>query len=405
MNRRQFLGRALLAWSGARLLHPAVSGAVEAARRGRRSAGRMPAHGASPPSAPAAGTPGAASRAAVQARCRDGLEVARKHILENCTDLAFPNGAIHGVRALGRDCPLGQGDPFRILMENYLEESAVGDRTFLEVSVAREGHRNAMLKTLLEKGCEPELEFQLHGRTYHFRDYIESARQLATYDLRSVPIDEHSWTIIALTRVIRPSAARWTNAFGHEVDLQRMIDDTSEALASDTELVRRVDLASRQPLPRDCPALGRACGGLHMLYALAAALSSGYATPARRQAFAAHMRTHVRRLVYDMRVTDDVEAENLKLAGKEAAQVVAFDSRLKFLGHTFEVIGLVDRHDLYAFTPEERRRVDAARDTLCGVLAGSRGMRFARYKPDLALYDSMAGDVCHAYNGLMMSPA
>jgi hypothetical protein len=69
-----------------------------------------------------------------------------------------------------------------------------------------------------------------------------------------------------------------------------------------------------------------------------------------------------------------------------------------------ETIGVVDRHALYSFAPEERRVVDAARDRLCRELVGGRDMKFERYRSDAFLYDSMTTNICHAYNGLQLSP-
>jgi hypothetical protein len=64
----------------------------------------------------------------------------------------------------------------------------------------------------------------------------------------------------------------------------------------------------------------------------------------------------------------------------------------------------VDRKRLYEFAPAERRALDAARERLCRTLAESRTMRFERYRNDPVLYDSMTTSVCHAYNGLQLSP-
>jgi hypothetical protein len=345
---------------------------------------------------PAAATPRAATG------CTEGLAAARAQILAYCATLAFPNGAIHAVRALGRHCPLGPGDPFRILLENFLVENPQGERSYLEVPVEREGHRNAMLKTLIEKGCEPELEFSLHGKPYRFQDYIDSARALASYP-GVVTIDEHSWTIIAMSLVTPPAQARWNNHLGQSVDLQRMIDDTSAALWKDTEMIRQTGLQVVDP-PRNCPVYLRACGGLHMLYALAVAHASGYETPARRRSFAGHMQTLVRRFSFDENLTASVERDNVKLAGEEAAWVVSYDARVKFLGHALETVGVVDRHKLYAFTAAERRQIDLGRERLCEVLAAGRDLKFERYAKDAFLYDSMTTNLCHAYNALQLSP-
>jgi hypothetical protein len=336
--------------------------------------------------------------------CRSALDLARRHIVAHCTDVSFPNGAVHGVRALGPQLPLGDGDPFRTLLENFTQEAWIEGRMFLEVPVHNEGHRHAMLKTLIEQECDLELEFRTGERTYRFRDYVESARMLHTYNLSVLPIDEQSWTLMAFARVTPPGAARWRNIYGQIVDLGRMIDDTSAALARDTQVIREARLEEGE-LPRDCPAFARACGGLHMLYALAAALSSGYETPKRSDEFAQHMRTHMRRFQYDLPIIDEVEGLNVHRVGPERARIRAFDARLKFLGHTFEVIGLIDQFALYEFSAEERQVLGAAREQLCELLRTSGSLPLARYRSAKDFFDSLVGDFCHAYNGLRTSLA
>jgi len=342
------------------------------------------------------------SRAARLAACTAGLDVARRQILQYCAHLDFPNGAIHAVRALGRDTPLGSGDPYRVLLEAFTVERVVGQRPLLEVPVRYEGHPNAMLKTLIEKKCESDLEFTVQGRTYHFRDLVESARLLVAYP-GTLPIDEHSWTIIAMAQLLPVGHGTWSNVAGERVDLGQMIDDTSAALLQDTELIRHVDLENLDP-PRDCPIYGRVCGGLHMLYALAVAMAHGWSTPARRKKFALHMRTAIRRLSYDENVIDSVEKQNVKLAGADAARAVAYDARVKLLGHLLEVFGVVDRSRSYVFSAAERRAIDAARERLCATLAAGRDLPFERFKNNAVLYDSATTGICHAYNGLQLSP-
>jgi hypothetical protein len=314
-----------------------------------------------------------ASVRSVSGPCADAFEAARRQIMAHCTNPGFANGAIHGVRALGRELPLGDGDPHRLLLENYLRETWLEEQMLLEVPVHHEGHRHAMLKTLVEQECDLDLEFRIGERTYRFRDYVESARLLHTYDLSVLPIDEQSWTIMAFTRVTPPDAARWRNIHGSVVDLGQMIDDTSAALARDTHL--------------------------------AAALSSGYDTPRRREAFAEHMRTHLRRFRYDLVIIDEVETLNMHRVGPERAGIRALSGRLKFLGHTFEVIGLVDQFSLYEFTREERQVVDAARQRLCEILSESRSLDLQRYRSAKEFYEGLVGDICHAYNGLRTSLA
>lgn len=346
--------------------------------------------------------PASKTTAAGSSSCTEALSVAERQIQTYCCRLDFPNGAIHAVRALGRRAPLGAGDPFRLVLESNTVENWIGGKSYVEVPVEREGHRNALLKTLLEAGCERELEFTLQGRRHTLQEVFDSAQMLLAYP-GNLDIDEHSWTLMALTRVLQPAQGRYTNAHGSLVDLGVILDDTSVALERDTAIIREIDVTQVDP-PRDCPALARACGGLHMLYAIAAACANGWSTPARRKALAGHLRTAVLRLDYDENVTASVERQNTQLAGAEAAHAVAFDARLKLLGHLLETFGVVDAHRLYEFTAAERRAIDAGRQRLCALIVANRSFRFERYRADRPLYDSLTTGLCHAYNGLRLSP-
>jgi hypothetical protein len=332
------------------------------------------------------------------------LKVARRHILTHCTDASRPNAINHGIRALGRDLPIGNGDPYRTVLETFLEETYQGGRLLLEVPVQREGHRHSLLKTLIENQCEFDLPFRLSDHEYTFADYVRSARLLHSFDSRILALDEQSWAILAFTRVMPPEQSRWINLQGRVQDLDRIIEATSEQLQRDTRLVRSVDLRA-DDLPRNCDVFARACGGLHMLYALAAALSCGYDTPARRVAFGDHMRTHVRRFTYDLRIIDEVEALNRERVGPERAAMRAFDGRVKFLGHSLEVMGIVDQFDLAELSGAERDQVDAGRSQLCDWIIESGDLDLARGGSDELLFDSLVTGICHAYNGLRMSPA
>ncbi len=344
-----------------------------------------------------------ADSAQVGAPCREALKSARALIGRHCTDLAFANAAIHGVRALGRDISFGGGDPYRVLLERYTRETYVEGHVFLEVPVPQEGHRHAMLKTLIEKSCDLDLGFEHETRRYRFRDYVESAR-LAFRTETNEPVDERSWTLMALARVTSPSRTSWTNVWGHRVDLADLIRTTSATLMQDTQLVRTLDV-DMDEVPRNCPAFGRVCGGLHMHYALAVALSCGHGDPQLEVEFARHMQTLVRRFRYDLKVIDQVERLNAERVGAERSAVTAFDARLKFLGHAFEIVGLAQQFDLYAFEPAERVHVDAAREALCRLLVQGQDVDWSAIRADVPLYESVVSGICHAYNGLVWSAA
>jgi hypothetical protein len=335
---------------------------------------------------------------------QQALAVARHHIETHCTNPGFPNAVNHGIRALGRDLSLGADDPYRMVLSTFLQESYLQGQLFLEVPVQREGHRHALLKTLIEKECAFDLDFDIDGRAYTFADYVRSARLLHSFDLSVLPLDEQSWAILAFTRVTSPRQARWFNLNGEIQDLDNILRATSSGLRADTRLVRSVDLRS-EDLPRNCDAFSRACGGLHMLYALAAALSCGYGNESLRSEFHEHMQTHLRRFTYDLRVIEEVEALNRDRASVERAAARAFDGRLKFLGHSLEILGIVDQFDLHALSGADRDTVDAGRDHLCQWIIETRGSGLANFQADRQLFDSVVTGLCHAYNGLLMSPA
>jgi hypothetical protein len=209
---------------------------------------------------------------------------------------------------------------------------------------------------------------------------------------------------MALARVTPPGLSGWTNVYGHSVNLGTLIDRTSSVLLADTQLVRQLDLDLAE-VPRNCPAFGRVCGGLHMLYALAVALSCGHTNERRRLEFARHMQTLARRFRYDLQVIDQVEQLNRERVGADRASSTAFDARCKFLGHAFEIVGLAQQFDLYTFSDAEREHVEKGRDTLCRLLVGSGSVDWLGIRDDRELYESVVSGICHAYNGLLLSAA
>lgn len=417
MNRRTFL-------HGLAVAVPAAIGAGWLWRRGARSPASPPRIAAvatpGPPALAAAsagggtsdtwaprwgvGLPQTADPAAVKPAVRRALQIAERHITANCADLTFPNGAIHGVRALGRRLTLDAGDPFRTLLSAYVQPQVVGQEVFLDVPIRLEGHRHVLLKNLIEKRCEPDLEFDVDGGAFRFADLARSARALQMPRPSRGAIDEQAWSIIALVRLIAPAGARWQNAYGETCDLDPLIDATASTLRDETEMIRSIDVNAAE-LPRDCPILGRACGGLHMNYALACALASGYTSEARRADFAGHMRMLIRRFSYDIRVHEQVHALNLQRVPEERAWVRKLEGKLKFLGHALEVVGLVQQYELYAFDSAERDTIAAGVADLCATLVETEKTNLMRYKADRELYESLAGDMCHAYNGLLMVSA
>ena len=85
--------------------------------------------------------------------------------------------------------------------------------------------------------------------------------------------------------------------------------------------------------------------------------------------------------------------------------VTAFDARLKFLGHAFEVVGIAKQFDLYTFSAEELEHVLAGREALCRLLETSDAVDWAAIRADRGLYESVVGGLCHAHNGLLLSVA
>jgi hypothetical protein len=182
-----------------------------------------------------------------------------------------------------------------------------------------------------------------------------------------------------------------------------MIGDTSAAVTADTAAVAGWDPAGKMAA-QSYPALARACGGLHMVYALAVALGAGHGTPALRTTFTSQMQVLQKRLVHDLQLIDAVERENVKLAGKEAATAVAYDGRVKLLGHALEIAGVAESRGLVRFGGADRRVWQEARARLCEELVAGRDLVFDRYKRDTYLYESMTTNICHAYNGLTHWP-
>lgn len=94
----------------------------------------------------------------------------------------------------------------------------------------------------------------------------------------------------------------------------------------------------------------------------------------------------------------------MQIAGKKSAWAVAYDARVKVLGHLFETIGVVDKARLYKFSARERAALDAGRERLCQAILSARGIDLNLLQQQKTLYESVTTNLCHAYNGLRLSP-
>jgi hypothetical protein len=147
------------------------------------------------------------------------------------------------------------------------------------------------------------------------------------------------------------------------------------------------------------------CGGTHLIYSLAVAVRYGHLGKRGRERLADQLSLLIWRLKADLALLDQyyekvARAYPTKTEGWRPYQI---DSRLKFLGHAFEILSYARLQGLYLPTPEQEQQVKAARETLAETILEVKQLNLtALKKTNRKLYDLFIGDACHAYHGIHM---
>jgi hypothetical protein len=312
-----------------------------------------------------------------------------------------PWAVAHGLRGIGRDFTITGGrGAVDYLLEDVLVTLPAGGRGALGFAGEVEVHPNAFLKTLLEAGVPLDHAFTHEGRRRTLRDVVDGARALFRPTLVTSVPNALPWSIIALTRTTPPVRQQWTNAWGEPVALDVVVERALRLLEQASAPVAEAMRGGR-PETGQAPVHGFTCGGTHMLYALLAAVHSGYAGKDRRERVQQQVDLMVWRLSADL---DLIERFYRARAGAAGADWYALNAKLKLLGHGVECLAFATVHDVVGLTPSQREQRQAAVTTVRRMLRDLEARDLGELKAlDREVYRQMIGDTCHARHGLTLA--
>lgn len=381
VSRREVLTWALLG-AGALALEPVVALAAEAPSS-RRAAG--------------------SSLAQAEGALRD-------LVFRHATATDNPWGMMHGIRAVGNRFSVAGGSAVEYLSSRELREKELAGQKYLYMPREVEGHANTFLKTLLEAGVGLDLPITAAGRRHTVADLVESAKKLFAFDPTLSPVDnsrdELAWSIIAFSITTKPGQDVWKNAEGREIRFRDVVEagfTTAESASADFVAAKK-----RGVMPAWKDRISNfTCGGTHLIYSLAVAVRYGHLGKRGRERLADQLSLLIWRLKADLALLDQyyekvARAFPTKTEGWRPYQI---DSRLKFLGHAFEILSYARLQELHSLTPGQEEQVQTAKQTLAETILEVKQLRLtALKKSNRKLYDLLIGDACHAYHGIHMVP-
>lgn len=152
------------------------------------------------------------------------------------------------------------------------------------------------------------------------------------------------------------------------------------------------------------------CGGTHLVYGLASSVGNGHKGGDFSRRLKHHLDLLVWRLEADGRLLEQFYRQAQPPPGKppgweKALGLYRNDSRIKFYGHSFEVLSYARHRHLFSPTPTQAGVIEKAGATLADAVKGIEGIDlFEVRKNNLRLFHLLIGDACHAYHGIHMVP-
>jgi hypothetical protein len=362
---------------------------------------------------PLASQAGAATGKAVK-KGGSGLKAAeealRSLIRRNATVKSDPWAMMHGVRALGKGFSLDDGPAIDYLCANFLKEKAVAGGRYLYMPKETEGHANTLLKTILEAGAGLDRPIMAAGRRRTVGDLLTSAKRLFSFDAGLNPLhtsrDELAWSIIAFSMTTRPDQDVWTNGEGREIRLRDVVAAaflTAERASAD---FRSAMTRGKMPGWKDRIA-NFTCGGTHLIYSLAVAVRYGHLREEGRRRLAEQLDLLTWRLKADLYLADQyyqLVATAYPKAKDESRRHYELDARLKFLGHSMEIITYARTFGLFTPTAAQQTEIRRATETLVETILDINTLDLGAVRDQARpLYHLLVGDACHAYHGLWMA--
>lgn len=316
---------------------------------------------------------------------------------------------MHGLRAIGRDFTVKGQKAVDFLCSRFLKQKSVNGRTYLYMPVEQEGHANAFLKTILEAGTPVSHSFRLNGKRSTVAGLVKDAKALFTFDPKTTNPDDIAWSLIAFSLQIPPSSDAWTDAGGHRMAFSILIRFGFDTLDDATARLRGARDRGTMPEIRD-KIQGFTCGGTHLIYGLASCVGNGH----RAQDFPTRLKTHLDLLVWRLevegRLIDQFYQQapappDNRVGWENVAALYHNNAKIKFYGHSFEILSYVRHRRLFTPTAAQVRTIEKAGAILADAIAGIKGVDlFGVRKANQRLFRLLIGDCCHAYHGIHMVP-
>ena len=320
-----------------------------------------------------------------------------------------PWAMMHGIRALGNRFSVAGGSAVEYLSSRELREKELAGQKYLYMPREVEGHENTFLKTLLEAGVELSTPITAAGRRHTVADLVESAKKLFSFDPALSPVDnsrdELAWSIIAFSITTKPGQDDWKNAEGQEMRFRDVVEAgfaSAESASADFLAAKK-----RGVMPAWKDRISNfTCGGTHLIYSLAVAVRYGHLGKRGRERLAEQLSLLICRLKADLVLLEQYYAKVARVypTKTQAWRPYELDSRLKFLGHAFEILSYVRLQGLYVLTPEQEQQARAAKQTLAETILEVKNLNLIAFKKtNRKLFDLLIGDACHAYHGIHMA--
>ncbi len=320
-----------------------------------------------------------------------------------------PWALMHAVRAMGRDVTIKGQNAVDFLCAGFLKQKTVAGKAYLYMPVEQEGHTNAFLKTILEAGVSPSHPFQLDGKRYTVGDLVNSAKALFTFDPKTINRDDIAWTLIAFSLQIPSSRDTWTNAYGEQVRFSDVVRFGFDTLDDATRQFRSAKERGVMPDAND-KIVDFTCGGTHLVYGLASCVANGH----RGDQFPRRLKEHLDLMVWRLGADGDLMERFYRQVpppqgnppGWEKVYALYHnDAKIKFYGHSFEILSYVRHRGLFAPTPAQARAIEKAGGTLADAIRAIKGVDLFEVRgTNRRLFHLLVGDCCHAYHGIHMVP-
>ena len=316
---------------------------------------------------------------------------------------------MHGVRAMGPGFTVGGERAVDLLCSRFLKKRQVAGKEYLHMPLEHEAHPNACLKTLLEAGVPPSHRFTVDGRRYTVGDLANSAKALFAFDPRTIDRDNLAWTLIAFSLHIAPSQDIWANAWGQQIRFTDVVRFGLDTLDETTRQFRQAKAQGVMPTEKDA-IMGLTCGGTHLAYALTSCVANGHGGEEARTRLRDYLDLHVWRLQADGYLLDRfyrqaAPSRDAPPALQRLAALYYHDAKLKFYGHSFEILSFARRHRLLDAAPAEAAAIEQGARILHEAAQAIEGTDFFEFRQtNRRLFHHLVGDSCHAYHGIRMTP-